>query len=218
MTTGLIAGPRPLLRGRLHQVAFFASIPAGIIIILSAHPAVARVGASIYAASATGLYAASSTYHRFAHSVRARLIWRRLDHSMIYVLIAGTATPIFLLALHGPWRIIALATVWTGATTGIAIKMTSGGFQNRLGTPLYLMLGWVGILALPQLIRALHTPGMILLASGGVLYTVGAIILARRRPDPIPHVFGYHEVWHTLVVCGGVLHYVMILLVLRAAA
>lgn len=218
MTTGSIAPPRPLLRGRLHQLTFLASLPAGALLILSAHPLAARIGASVYASSATGLYAASSTYHRFAHSPRARLLWRRLDHSMIYVLIAGTATPVFVVALSGPWRILALSAMWLGAAVGVAIKMTAGGFQNRLGTPLYLILGWLGILALPQLIRTLHTPGMILLSSGGALYTIGAIILARRRPDPIPSVFGYHEVWHTLVVGGGTLHYLMILFILRSAA
>lgn len=184
--------------------------------IAVAGDAVARVGAAIYALSHMGLYGVSAAYHRLAHSPRRRQIMRRLDHSMIFVMIAGTSTPISLVVLEGGSRIVGLAVMWGGALVGVTVKLVRQ-LDHALGSALYIILGWATLLAVPQLVGTLGASGIGLLVGGGVLYTVGAVILLRRRPDPVPTVFGYHEVWHTLVVGAGVCHYVMILRITQAA-
>jgi hemolysin III len=143
---------------------------------------------------------------------------RSLDHSMIFVLIAGTYTPFGILALHGAWQIGVLAAVWVGAALGIALKLVRIAGLDRLGTALYIVLGWTAILALPQVLREVATLPLVFTVAGGLLYTSGAIILYRRRPDPKPLVFGYHEVWHTLVVLASLCHYTAIMLLLRSPA
>jgi hemolysin III len=208
---------QPRLRGRLHQLAFVAAIPAGVVVILSAHPARARVAATIYAVALMGLYGISSSYHRLARSPRARYWMKRLDHSMIYVFIAASYTPVGLLVLHGPWRIAILATVWVGALIGVLLKMLRLDRTSKLGFAMYLALGWAAVAGLPQMISGLSALDLGLLFAGGVLYTIGAVILACRRPDPLPKVFGYHEVWHTMVVAAAGCHYVIIRSVLAAA-
>jgi hemolysin III len=195
-------------------VVFFVSIPAGIAVVAAAGTASARVGAVVYALSLTGLFGTSFAYHRLAQSPAARLWLRRLDHSMIFVLIAGSYTPVCLLALDGAWRVVALSVVWAGALVGVGLKLFRLDAM-RLGNSLYIVLGWSVLVIIPQLARRPLTLG--LLAAGGLLYTLGAVVLSRRRPDPIPRVFGYHEVGHSLVVAAGACHYAMILLLVRAA-
>jgi len=208
--------PVPTWRGRLHQVAFFVAIPAGIALVALARGTSARVVATVYALSLVGLYGTSAAYHRLARSPRARLWMKRLDHSMIFVLIAGTVTPVAALVLNPPWSIVLLVVVWCGAALGISLKMFSiDGFRVLTGT-LYIVLGWVAILMLPQLIRGLSVPSLVLVVVGGVLYTVGAVVLLRRRPDPSPSTFGYHEVWHSMVVAASACHYVAVLLIVLA--
>ncbi|MDP9006454.1 MAG: hemolysin III family protein [Actinomycetota bacterium] len=215
--TDVLTAVRPRHRGRLHQVVFFLSVPAGAALVALATTASARVGAAVYALSVTGLFGTSAAYHRLAHSVAARAMWRRLDHAMIFVLIAGTYTPMCLLALEGAWRSVALTLVWVGALAGVALKVFRLEAAMRLGNALYLVLGWAVLAILPQLAQRVAPLTLVLLAAGGLLYTGGAVVLTRRRPDPVPHVFGYHEVWHTLVVAAAACHYVMILRVLRAS-
>lgn len=212
----VLTAVRPRLRGRIHQVVFFLSIPAGIAVVAAARTASARVGAVVYALSLTGLFGTSAAYHRLAHSLRARLWLRRLDHSMIFVLIAGSYTPICLVALSGAWRAVALSVVWAGALVGVGLKMFRLDAM-RLGNSLYILLGWGVLLVLPQLAQRVGQAPLVLLASGGLLYTAGAVVLSKRRPDPVPAVFGYHEVWHSLTVVAGACHYAMILLVVRAS-
>ena len=207
---------KPRLRGRLHQIAFFASIPGGVAIISVAASAASRIGATVYAVSLSGMYGASALYHRLKWSPPALVRMKRLDHSMIFVLIAGSYTPIALLVLHGAWATTILALAWAGAVAGITIKLLSIDRLRAVGGAMYIVLGWLVIAALPQIVHGLSHTGLALLFAGGVLYTSGAAVLWRRWPDPNPKWFGYHEVWHSMVVAGSVCHYVAVLLLLRA--
>lgn len=209
--------PKPRWRGRLHQIAFIVSIPAGLTLVALAERPAARVAAAIYAFSLIGLYGTSAAYHLGRWSSGALRWMRRLDHSMIYVLIAGTYTPIALVGIGGAWGIATLAIVWAGAVFGVAIKLARiDGFQI-LGSALYIVLGWVAVIALPQMVRNLSPVQIVLIFAGGVLYTGGAIILATHRPNPRPATFGYHEIWHALGIAAGACHYAAILLVALAA-
>jgi hemolysin III len=207
---------RPILRGRLHQVAFFVSIPAGIALVALARATTARVGAVVFAATLTGLYGVSAAYHRGQWSVSAQRLMKHLDHSMIFVFIAGTYTPVSLLALRPAWGITLLALAWTGAAVGVLITVLRLERWGAVGFVMYLVLGWLAIVATPQLLHSLSRPELALLVIGGVLYTVGAVVLARRRPDPRPAVFGYHEVWHTFVVGANACHFALVALLVRA--
>jgi hemolysin III len=207
---------KPKLRGRLHQVAFFVSIPAGIALVALARATTARVGAGVFAATLTGLYGVSAAYHRGRWSVGAQRLMRHLDHSMIFVFIAGSYTPVTLLALRPAWGITLLVLAWSGAAVGVLITVLRLERWHRLGFALYLVLGWLAIVAAPQLVHSLSRMELTLLVIGGMLYTVGAVVLARKRPDPDPAVFGYHEVWHTFVVGAATCHYALVLLLVRA--
>ncbi|HEY7071662.1 MAG TPA: hemolysin III family protein [Acidimicrobiales bacterium] len=208
--------PKPRLRGRLHQVAFFVSIPAGIALVALARGAEARVGAAIFAASLTALYGVSASYHRGQWSARALKVMRRLDHCMIFVLIAGTYTPVVLLALRPSWGISLLVVSWVGAAAGIMITVLRLERWPAVGFTMYLVLGWLAVIAAPQLADTLSGVELTLLAVGGLLYTVGAVTLATNRPNPSPAVFGYHEIWHTFVVSASASHFALVLLLVRA--
>ncbi|HEY3000100.1 MAG TPA: hemolysin III family protein, partial [Acidimicrobiales bacterium] len=207
---------KPRLRGRLHQWAFFVSIPAGIALVAVARGAEARVSAAIFTASLTALYGVSAAYHRGQWSERVRSRMRRLDHSMIFVLIAGSYTPVTLLALRPAWGVTLLALAWAGAAVGVVITVLRLERWPVVGFTMYLVLGWLAIVAAPQLAHSLSRPELALLAAGGLLYTVGAVVLAGQRPDPRPAVFGYHEVWHTFVISASASHYALVLLLVRA--
>jgi hemolysin III len=209
--------PRPRMRGRIHQVAFFVSIPAGLVLVRIAEGAAATAVAVIYAVSLSAVFGASAAYHRGAWSPRARRWMKRMDHSLIFVLIAGSYTPISVLALQGPWEAVVLSIVWTMAAVGITLKMVRPDGLSVLTATLYMAMGWFALVAAPQLVRGMEPAELILLVSGGLLYTGGAIVFAARRPDPRPEVFGYHEIWHSFMVAAASCHYVMILLVLRTA-
>jgi hemolysin III len=204
----------PRFRGRLHQAAFFAALPAGVALVLAAPTAASRAAAIVYAISLAALYGTSAAYHRLPWSHGGRRWMKRLDHSMIFLLIAGTYTPFALLVLRGPWRISILAAVWGLAAVGVILKMVHIDGLHALGGVLYICLGWVAIVAAPQILRGLSGLGVGLLLAGGVFYTTGAVVLNRHRPDPDPAVFGYHEVWHSFVVGASMCHYVLILLLL----
>jgi hemolysin III len=206
---------KPRFRGRLHRFAFFVSIPAGITLVLLARGTEARVSAMIFAASLSGLYGVSGAYHCGNWSARAERVMRHLDHSMIFVLIAGSYTPITLLALRPAWGISLLALAWAGAAVGVMITALRLEQWRRVGFVMYLGLGWLVAIAVPQLIRSLSTPEFLLLGAGGLLYTLGAVVLATNRPDPNPLIFGYHEVWHSFVVGAGACHYALVLLLVR---
>jgi hemolysin III len=213
----IVAPPKPRLRGRIHQVAFFVSLPAGLVLVLLAQGAAATAVATIYAVSLTAVFGASAAYHRGRWTERSRRWMKRVDHSLIFVLIAGSYTPISVLALHGPWEVVVLSVAWSLAVIGITLKMVKPDGLSTLTATLYMGMGWFALVATPQLLEGMSTPELIMLASGGLLYTAGAIVFAWQRPDPRPEVFGYHEIWHAFMVAAAACHYAMILLVLRAA-
>ncbi|MGB3410410.1 MAG: hemolysin III family protein [Microthrixaceae bacterium] len=204
-------GHRPLMRGWLHFAAFLVVLPAGLYLLTTADTAAARVAVAVYWASLAGLFATSASYHRLAHSPKAVLWMRRADHSMIFTLIAGTYTPICLVVLPAIWGIPMLVVIWVTALAGIIMKMvrlgTGGG---KSGSWLYIAMGWAAIVTMPVLLTRLTALQTALLAIGGLLYTVGAIILGTRKPDPFPSRFGYHEVWHALTIAAGACHFVLI--------
>lgn len=205
------AQPKPRLRGRLHQVAFFGAIPCGLLLILVAPGAKARAGAVIYAAALLLQFGSSAMYHLGDWSDDAYTRMRRLDHSMIFVLIAGTYTPICLVALHGTASWVMLTLAWTGAAIGIITKLYRVDLHVISGF-MYIGLGWVAVFALPALARALSDVGMALVVAGGVTYSLGALTLATHRPDPWPDTFGYHEVWHAATIAAAACFYLAILM------
>jgi len=209
---------KPLLRGWIHLVAFFVSIPAGVVLVLLAQSAAARVAAAIYALSLTSLFGASAAYHRVRWSPRASRRMKRLDHSMIFVLIAGSYTPISILVLHGAWSVVILSIAWAGAVLGITLKLARIDGLHGVTGILYMGLGWLATIALPQLVRGMTVPQLVLLVTGGLLYTAGAVVFASKRPDPRPAIFGFHEVWHSFMVAAAACHFAMIALVLRGVA
>jgi hemolysin III len=207
-----VAGTKPRWRGRLHQLAFFFSIPQGVAIVVAGAGWVSRLAAGIYAISLSGLFGVSAAYHRLRWSPRALVRMQRLDHSMIFVLIAGTYTPVSLLVLRNAWGYAMLGLVWAGALAGIAMKIWGMERTRTITSAMYIVLGWLAVLVAPQLVKHVSVLVLALIATGGVLYTLGAIVLLRRRPDPSPLVFGYHEIWHVMVVAAGACHYAAIML------
>lgn len=201
-------GPtKPVFRGLLHEWACYLAIPAGVVIGLVADDPRGHVAAAIFAGTVVTMFGASALYHRPDWSPRARRWLRRLDHVGIFGLIAGTYTALGLLALQGPSRIVVLSVVWTGAALAIVAKFVWLSAPKWLSAAVGIVLGWVGASVFPQLIRhAGLTPSM-LLVGGGCAYTLGAVVYARRKPDPFPSVFGYHELFHALVVAAVGLQY-----------
>jgi hemolysin III len=210
----VITPPKPRLRGRIHQVAFFVSIPAGLVLVLLASGPAAMAVAAVYAVSLAAVFGSSAAYHRGRWTERARRWMKRLDHSLIFVLIAASYTPVAALVLGGPWEVVLLSVIWAGAVVGITMKLVRPDGFSVPSAVLYMVLGWLAVVAFPQLVREMTPAELILLVSGGLLYTAGAIVFARRRPDPSPATFGYHEVWHSFMVAAAACHYTMILLLL----
>ena len=201
---------KPRLRGVLHQYAFFVSLASGTLLVLLATTVRASVAAVIYAASVSALFGVSALYHRVTWTGPARRRMRRLDHAMIFLLIAGTYTPVGLLVLQGRLGTVVLAVVWGGAIAGIVLELAWAGAPRWLGGTVYLALGWVAVVAMPQLFARLGVTGGMLIVAGGLVYSAGAAVYALRRPDPVPAVFGYHEVFHLLVIAGVAAHFLAI--------
>ena len=207
----LPAGPvKPKLRGVSHQYAFFVSLGCGVALILAASDGRARLAASIYAVAVSALLGTSALYHRVTWRPKTRRWMRRLDHSMIFVLIAGTYTPVALLALKGSLASTILIVLWAGALGGIVFKLLWIDAPKWLLAAVYVALGLVSAAILGQLPAAIGWLGVAGLASGGLLYMVGAIVYASGRPNPWPKVFGYHEVFHALVIAAAALQYAVI--------
>jgi hemolysin III len=195
--------PKPRLRGVSHQWAFFVSLVAGAALVILAPEGKATLAAAIYAASLSALLGVSALYHRVNWRPAARRWMRRLDHTMIFVLIAGTYTPFALLVLHGTLADVILFSVWGCAAAGVVLNLAWWNAPKPVTAAVYLSTGWIAILAFPQLWEQLGPLGFGLVALGGVLYTAGAVVYARRRPDPSPEVFGYHEIFHLLVIAAA---------------
>ncbi|MEA3021071.1 MAG: hemolysin [Actinomycetota bacterium] len=199
----LLQRERPRLRGQLHALAAALSVGALVWLVRAAASVEATVAAWIYGVAAVLCYVTSASYHLLARTERARAVLRRADHAMIYVLIAGTFTPVCMLAMSAWWRWVIIAIVWVGAALGIALSVPRRPRLPRFGIALYIILGWAGLATLPALlsdpVRAALT------FSAGVLYTVGAILFGTKRPTLRPSWFGYHEFWHSMGVAAGAL-------------
>lgn len=201
---------RPRWRGRIHFVGFLVSFPAGAALVWAADSLHDAVGLVIYVISLMLLFGTSAAYHLLARSERAQSIMRRLDHSMIYVQIAGTYTPVCLLALPPAWGLPILILIWVSALIGVVVKLFGGPLLLRLSNAGYIALGWVAVVALPVILRHLSRGEFVLLVAGGVMYTMGAILFFCRRPTLRPMTFGYHEVWHGLTVIAALAHFGMV--------
>jgi hemolysin III len=201
---------RPTLRGVLHELAFVVSCVVGVLFV-SATPGPRLVAAAAFATSVTFMLGTSALYHRVSwQRSRARLWMRRADHAGAYLLIAGTYTPVCLISLHGAWRSTVLAVVWSGAALAVLSKVCWVGSPEWLSALIGVALGWAGVGAMPQLARHAGLTATVLLAVGGVVYTAGAVVYARRRPDPVPRVFGYHELFHALTIVALSCQYVAV--------
>ncbi|BDG05854.1 PAQR family membrane homeostasis protein TrhA [Anaeromyxobacter oryzae] len=202
----LAAPPRPRLRGVSHAFAAAAALVAWIALVTIARSDRARVAAMVYGGSLFTLFFVSALYHRREWSRRARRVIRALDHSAIYLLIAGTCTPLALL-LPDPVRSRSLTLVWGGALLGVLKVTLWVRAPKKVGVALHVLVGWLGVSLFPPLWKTLGAQYVLLLALGGLAYTAGAFVYARRRPNPYPAVFGYHEVFHALVIAAAAGHF-----------
>jgi hemolysin III len=198
---------KPRLRGVSHQWAFFASLGAGAALVLAASGVTAVIAMSIYAFSLSAMLGTSALYHRVTWTPEVRQWMRRLDHTMIFVFIAGTYTPFALLVMHGDLADAVLIVVWASAAGGVILNLVWITAPYWVTSVIYLSTGWVAIVTLPQLWEEIGPVGVGLIALGGALYTAGAVVYARRKPDPRPQVFGYHEIFHVLVIAAAAVQY-----------
>ncbi len=205
---GFIERQKPRLRGVSHAWAFFISLVAGATLVIAAPDGRATAAAAIYAGSLSALLGTSALYHRVNWRRPGVRRWmRRLDHSMIFLLIAGTTTPFAALVLGGALGQAILIAVWAGAAAGIVVELIWVEAPKWATAAVYLSVGWIGALGFPAIVIDAGIGAGVLIAAGGVLYTVGAIVYARQRPDPNPAVFGYHEIFHALVIAAAVAHF-----------
>jgi hemolysin III len=208
-----VAELKPRFRGWLHAYAAAISIASGAVLVavaaaLRGGPAGATTG--IYAATVTMLFGTSALYHRINWGPRAHSLMKRLDHSMIFVFIAGTYTPIAVLTLPHSSAAAVLIAVWTGAIFGVLLKSMWPSAPAWLSVPCYIALGWVAVFVMPQLLHNAGVAAFVLIAAGGLLYTFGGIVYGLKRPNPLPEVFGFHEVFHLCTIVAAVCHYVAI--------
>lgn len=201
---------RPLLRGVFHQAGFAASLVVGTLLIVGADGARRHVAAAVFAGAVAVCFGASALYHRVTWTPRLRPWMRRVDHAGIFVLIAGTYTPVCLLVLRGDWRLSVLVVVWACAAAAAIFKFVWVGAPKWLAAAFGVALGWAGVVVLPQLASRVDPAAVALLGIGGIIYTAGALVYARRRPDPVPAVFGYHELFHVLTLFAVSCQYVAI--------
>jgi hemolysin III len=198
----------PRLRGVFHAYAFWAATVAAAVLIALAPTPQARVAAAIYGAGLCALFACSGLYHRWRWSPRWKPLLRRLDHSTIYLFIAASSTPVAMLVLEGSTRVVVLASVWAGAALGILFALAWIDAPRMLTCATYLACGWVAVIAIPQMLVKVGVAAFVLFLLGGILYSVGATIYAARRPDPWPKTFGFHELFHVLVIAAALAHFI----------
>jgi hemolysin III len=200
---------KPRLRGVFHELGFYIALASGSVLVLSAHDGRSRATAIVFATCVATCFGASALYHRPTWTPPVRAWLARVDHAGVYLLIAGAYTPFAFLVMTRAWAVPVLAVVWSGAVVGILLKLFWVRAPKWLSAAIGLALGWVGAAAFSQLLK-LQLPGVLLVIGGGVLYTVGAIVYIRRRPDPVPRVFGYHELFHVLTLAATACLYVSI--------
>jgi hemolysin III len=200
---------KPKLRGVFHELGFYAALGLGAAIVVTAEPGRARIAAVVFSSCVAGCFGASALYHRPTWKPTVRAWLARLDHAGVYLLIAGTYTPFGLLVMSPHWAVPVLAVVWGGTIAAIVLKLSWVRMPKWLSAGIGVTLGWVGVVAFSQLLK-LDVVGLLLVLAGGLLYTAGAVVYARRRPDPVPHVFGYHELFHTLTLAAAGCQYASI--------
>ncbi len=201
---------KPRLRGVVHQSAFFVWLLAGTALVVAAPTAGTKATMAVYAVSMWSLFGVSALFHRRTWGPTGRRRMRRLDHSTIFLAIAGSYTAVGGIALGGWSRVVLLSIVWVGAVVGIVVRQVWLDAPKWVVALPYIVVGWAALAVLPQLFHALGVTGFVLLLAGGLAYSFGAAVYAAKRPNPVPGVFGYHEVFHACTVVGAVLHYVVI--------
>ena len=204
---------KPRLRGLLHAYAAVVSLASGAVLVAVAaatHGGPAGATTAIYAATVTLLFGTSALYHRLNWGPRGRALMRRLDHSMLFVFIAGTYTPIAALTLPRTSAAVVLTVVWTGAVFGVLLQSTWPSAPRWLAVPCYIALGWVAVFVMPELLHRAGVAALALIAVGGAVYTIGAVVYGTKRPNPVPGVFGFHEVFHLCTLVAAVCHYIAI--------
>jgi hemolysin III len=201
---------KPLLRGVSHVVAFVVSLFSGVLLALQATAVASLVAALVYAAGLSLALGTSALYHRVRWSPRGRRMAQKLDHSMIFVLVASTYTPILVLGTHGGWRLWGLIAVWVMASGGVIMRLAIPDLPRAALVAAYLGTGWAAVALLPRLHQSLSPEAFALLVTGGLLYAVGAFIYLFKRPNPFPRVFGFHEVFHVFVIAAATCHYLAV--------
>ena len=205
---------KPRLRGVFHLWAFFIAIAAGVVLVALADGAKPRFAAWVYVTALAAMFGASALYHRYPFKSAARRVWaRRLDHSTIFIFIAGTYTPFALLAFNGAISWIVLATVWSGVVLGLILNFFWLDAPKWVSVLAYIAVGWVGVVTIPQMFAGVGVPGSVLVIVGGALYMLGALTYALHWPNPFPATFGFHEVFHVLVVAAAAMQFVAVSIV-----
>jgi hemolysin III len=199
--------PKPRYRGTSHFYALFVAIVAGVALVATAPAGLATFGAAVYATTMVAMFGASALYHRGNWSLAAAKRLLQLDHTAIFLMIAGTYTPIALLAMDGTGRAVTLTAVWVVALAGIVFEWMPIPAPRGYVTSVYMFLGWIGVFSFVPLYDATGWAGVLLVAGGGLLYSIGAIVHAARKPDPWPATFGYHEIFHVFVILAALMHY-----------
>lgn len=210
MSTSITGTERPRLRGVLHQYACVVFAGLAVALVATAPGATERLAAAVFGGCLVLSFGVSALYHRVTWQPAARRLMRRLDHAALYLVIAGTYTPYGLLVFTGAWRLSVLGVVWTGAAAAIALKLIWVDAPKWLAAVVGIALGWSGVVALPQLVDATGWEGVSLVSAGGLLYTAGAVVYARGKPDPFPDVFGYHELFHGFTILAAGCNYAAI--------
>jgi len=201
------AADKPRLRGLSHAAAFLAAVPLGVLLVVEAETARGRLSAIVFGAAVVAMFGASALYHSPNWREAPRRWLRRVDHAGIFALIAGTYTAFGVLALSGYWRWVVLSIVWAGALAAIVFKFAWIDAPKWISAVIGVALGWVGVVVAPQLLGEIGVTASLLVLVGGLLYTLGALVYAFRRPDPYPDVFGFHEVFHVLVIAAVACQY-----------
>ncbi len=205
---------REPVSGISHAAGALLSVAGLVLLVVLAaaeHKSLHVVAFAVFGISMIMLYAASALYHLLPVPEKTRIVLRRIDHMMIYILIAGTYTPVCLIGLRGTWGMSLLVLIWGVALAGILFSFLWINAPRWLSTSLYLCMGWIAVAAVVPLVRAISAEGIVWLAAGGMFYTVGAIIYATKKPDPLPGKFGFHEIWHLFVMAGTFSHFMMML-------
>ncbi len=209
---------RPRLRGWLHAATFPVCLAAGVVLVVLAPSARGRVVAAVFAVTASLLFGVSALYHRGQWSPRTAGVLKRFDHANIFLIIAGTYTPFTVLLLPAGAARVLLWVVWSGAVAGVAFRVLWVGAPRWLYVPVYVALGWVAVVYLPQFLHGGGVAVFVLVVVGGGLYTAGGLVYGFKRPNPSPRWFGFHEVFHALTVAAFVVHYVGVWLALYSTS